>query len=364
MRWLGACALLVLACMPGRGAAQDKAVAAQLFEAAGELMAAGKYADACPKYAESQRLDPQLGTLLHLAECLDAQGKTASAWANFKDAVDLAAARGDLREPKIRARLAAIEPRVPRLTIRVSATAPLDLEIKRNGSLVGRPAWGLPLPVDPGEHVIVAGAAGRASWSQSLQLTAAARVTVDVPELAAADSSAAPAPPAPVASAPAEAPAPVVSAAAEAPASAGSSPAVPVAGLSQAGAYSDTTDTASRGRAQRIAGWAVLALGVVGVGVGAVFEIQSFVKLGDRNAICPSGKNCEPGDQGKIDRLTDDANSARLIGTIGLIAGGVLAAGGLALVLTAPSGRESGARVSLMPVLAPDQQGLRLVGQL
>ena len=39
------------------------------YDDAEKLMAAHDYAAACPKYAESQQRDPQLGTLLHLADC-------------------------------------------------------------------------------------------------------------------------------------------------------------------------------------------------------------------------------------------------------------------------------------------------------
>jgi hypothetical protein len=43
----------------------------QLFDEAERLVASGKYADACPKYAESNRLDPQLGVLMYLADCYE-----------------------------------------------------------------------------------------------------------------------------------------------------------------------------------------------------------------------------------------------------------------------------------------------------
>jgi len=106
------------------GSAQEKAMASQLFDDAERLFAAQNFAQACPKYAESHRLDPQLGSLLHLGECYTRLGRTASAWASFKDALELALARGDAREARIRQRIAELELHLPKLVILVPLTAP------------------------------------------------------------------------------------------------------------------------------------------------------------------------------------------------------------------------------------------------
>src|SRR5262245_54294463 len=44
-----------------------------------------RYAEACAEFEQSQRLDPQLGTLFNLANCEVEIGKVASAWKIFRE---------------------------------------------------------------------------------------------------------------------------------------------------------------------------------------------------------------------------------------------------------------------------------------
>src|SRR3954465_9465866 len=68
----------------------NRAAAEALFNQGRDLMTAGKFVEACPKFEASQQLDPGLGTMLNLAECYEKTGRTASAWAEYREAIPLA----------------------------------------------------------------------------------------------------------------------------------------------------------------------------------------------------------------------------------------------------------------------------------
>ena len=140
----------------------DKAVAEMLFFTARGMMEAGRYAEACTKLAESYRLDPAAGTLLNLAVCHESEGRVASAWGEFRQALSDArkANRAD-REELAKNSIAKLEPELPFLTIVVPELAKVkDLEILRNGVALGSGGWGTELPIDPGKVEIVARAPG------------------------------------------------------------------------------------------------------------------------------------------------------------------------------------------------------------
>src|SRR4051812_10257047 len=61
-----------------------------LFDEARRLMADGKFAEACPKLEESQRMDPGIGILFNLGDCYEHLGRTASAWISFRDVASIA----------------------------------------------------------------------------------------------------------------------------------------------------------------------------------------------------------------------------------------------------------------------------------
>ncbi len=161
-----------------------------LFDEGRSLVAKGQFAEACPKFEASEQLDPGLGTLLNLAECYEKLGKTASAWAEYREAIPLARASGSRsRQDLATQRAAALESRLSTLTIHASASDATGMEIHRDGVLVQPAEVGSAIPVDPGPHKIEASAPGKQSWSSTIEVGGdASKLTVDVPALASSDS--------------------------------------------------------------------------------------------------------------------------------------------------------------------------------
>ncbi|HEX6276874.1 MAG TPA: tetratricopeptide repeat protein [Polyangiaceae bacterium] len=182
-----AAALLFLS-PAGRAQSQTGvALAETLYQQARDLMAEGRYDEACPKLEESQRLDPATGTLLNLASCHEHQGRLATAWFEYLDAVTLA--RRDGRPDRVayaQGRLAELEPKLSRLTLVVPEAADYPgLELELDGTRIGKAARGVPAPVDPGAHVVEVRAPGRQSIKLSIEIgTVPEQKTLTIPELA------------------------------------------------------------------------------------------------------------------------------------------------------------------------------------
>ena len=154
LRWAGLALLASMAVAPVARAqtGADKAAAEALFDEGKRLREAKRYSEACPKFADSQRLDPAVGTLLNLALCYKEAGQTASAWSTYREAAAQAAAAHQAdREQLARDEAAALETKLTKLVIEVSpevARVP-GVEVKRDGAVVPSGLWGVAAPVDP-----------------------------------------------------------------------------------------------------------------------------------------------------------------------------------------------------------------------
>jgi hypothetical protein len=308
--------------------AEDKASAEAAFEDGKRLMNAHAYAEACPKFAESNRRDPGLGTMLGLADCYEKNGQTASAWAEFREAASTAARKSDKREALARDNAARLEPLLSKILIRVPHEADVrGLVVRRDGVEIGRALWEDPVPVDPGVHSISATAPASKEWQTTVDAAIGPGVqTVTVPRLE---------------------PAPVVE-----PVAGGAATTLPREG-----------DQGDPGRTQKIAGAVAGGAGVVAVVVGSVLGLAAKSKLDQSNADghCDTTDACDP--QGSS--LRKSAEGLALGSTIGFIAGGVLVAGGAVLWFTAPRSETSPspAAQSARVGLAPGLGGLSVVGR-
>jgi hypothetical protein len=170
----------------GAQSATDRALAETLYLDGRRLIAEGKNAEACTKFAESQRLDPATGTLLNLASCREAEGRLATAWKLFADAE--ASARKDGREDRVgfaRQQQEELLPQLSRLSVQVPAEARVaGLSLFLDGSELRPAAWEVPMPLDGGPHEVTAKAVGYQDWTLQLELsTSGDNQSVSVPLL-------------------------------------------------------------------------------------------------------------------------------------------------------------------------------------
>jgi hypothetical protein len=295
------------------GGASNRAAAEALFNQGRALAASGKYAEACPKFEASEQLDPGLGTLLNLADCYEKLGKTASAWAEYREAIPLARAAGSkVREDLASERAKALESRLSLLTIRAPRGADsAGLEIRRDGIPVLPAELGSPIPVDPGPHTVEASAVGKQKWSSTVELSEAQKLEIDVPALSpSGQPSAAPA---------------------------GAGKPVDAPPLEQ---------TAHPSSGQRTAALVVGAVGIVGVGVGAVFGLGASSKWSDAKSHCsayPYGCDAQALEE------RSSANSKATLSTVAFIVGGAALTGAAVLWFTADSGKEKNMAVGVGP---------------
>jgi serine/threonine-protein kinase len=319
-------ALLVSAPTQAQSSAGDVAAADVLFTDAKKLVAQGRFNDACPKFEESQRLDPTPGTLLNLGDCYKQASppRTASAWGAYQQAGMLARSRGDRdRLEAAIQRAQTIEPVLSRVTILPVPGARIPgLDVKWDGKPVREGSWDTAIPVDSGEHTIEANAPGKTAWTGKVLVRLnGGTMTVEVPVLAEA---------------------------------------LPVATTPDEGPVRPFWGT------QRVVGLGVGAAGVVGIVIGTIYG----VKTGNTNA--EALRHCQPGSnlcdaQGVA--LGEDAFGSATVSTAAFVVGGAAIAAGTVLFVTAPSSapqsknRLAGRRLEARPLVGWGFGGITLGGE-
>jgi serine/threonine-protein kinase len=283
----------------------DDGRADALFKAAQQLQDGGQLAEACPMFAEAKHLGPGVGVTLHLADCYEKMGRTASARDQFREAEQLARDRGDERRAAIaHTRAQALELKLGRLTVAAPATPHPGWDVRVDGVPWASDRWNSAVTVDPGDHVVTVNAPGRAPRTLQVtidQATLAATVRIDEVEAPTVAPAAAPV-------------------AVEGGATLSPQPAAP--------------EPSSTGGNTRL--WVELGLvgiGAAGVGLGTAWLIK-------KNEALNSGTACDP---------APDVREISAATTIAYVAGGVALASALVVYLTAP--HRDGVGLSVAPAL-------------
>lgn len=277
--------------------------ARKLYDDAKKAMVAGDYLRACPRLEAAKALLPKhINTGILLAECYHDARKLASAAKELNRVMELAQADGrNDKVADIKSRLAEMKPKIPTLTIVMPAsisTLP-GFSVKRDDIEIPRDLWGTAIPMDPGAFELSATALDHAPWRKKAEITASGeRLEINIDP--AWTTIAPPEPKAP--------PPP--------------------------------------SNWQRPTSFVLMGVGVAALGVGGVLGAVALNKNAASNdGLCLANNHCN--DAGYA--LRKEALAYAQGSTITLIAGGVLAAGGLTLLLVSPRppNSEATARLSV-----------------
>lgn len=178
----GALLLLALAIgSPDVALADSRAAAESLFLDGRRLMEAERYAEACQRFEDSQRLEPAVGTAMNLGRCYALIQRTASAWTLYREAAALASAANQReREQAALAAAAALEPNLAKLILRHDEAQP-GLWIELDGSPAPESLFVVATPVDPAEHQVVVSRNDKVLWQTSVSATPGQIVEVSIP---------------------------------------------------------------------------------------------------------------------------------------------------------------------------------------
>jgi hypothetical protein len=309
---------LLVGLAPRTSLAQSTAAAEALFNEGRSAMDAKDYDTACQRFRESNRLDPAVGTLLNLAVCETTRGHVATAWELFRSVAEKLPPN-DPRGDYVTSQLTQIEPRLPKLTLRLAAGAPADTRATEGQAEFAGAAFGIPLPMDPGKHTFVVEAKDHEPRTFDVELAEAAKQDLEIAPGAEKPKAVAPA-------APAAATEPV------------------------------PADTApSHGHDTRVLGWALGGVGVAGLGVGAVFGAMALGKKHVTDEQCnDTTKVCSQ--EGK-DAASTGATFAT-VSTVGWVVGVLGVGAGTYFLLTSDS--KSGSETALATDVYAGGGGLRL----
>jgi hypothetical protein len=292
----------------------DAEKANALFEEGKQLMGAQRFKEACQRFEGSDAAFASGRALLNLADCLEKDGRFASAWAKFQACVVRARAAGLSDVEKYASdRAAALAPKLARLVLVPALVDAGGVSIAVDGREVERRLWD-GLMVEPGPHSVVATLPPNKSWRGEVVAGApGSRVNLTVPALEAGGASVALVP------SPALAPAPAPS--------------------------SEPSGQRPLGT-QRLVAIAAGAVGVVVLGGGIYLGLSA--KSSYDNPSCGAAIHAQPNQCNSAMGVAEQgsADTKASFSTAAFIVAGAALAGGAVLWFTAPKGVEVGAGVT------------------
>ncbi|MBX3182376.1 MAG: PEGA domain-containing protein [Polyangiaceae bacterium] len=245
----------------------------------------------------------------------------ATAPAAFRDAKRDAAAE-----------LPEVEKKIAYLTIQIAGAPAGSAEVKLDGALVPSALIGVERPVDPGTRQITVSAAGFEPATQEITLEEAGRESIEITLTPAAGGDV-----------------------------------TPPGGEEPGEGFSGSTDDidTSGMSPMRLGAFISLGVGVVGLGLGALFMIQAGGTQSDSDKLfddpangCSRRTPLNPAACNESDSLNDDAAGQRSLGAVGLIVGGAAVATGVVLFILSGKEKQAASGPSVTPWVGLNSLGV------
>ena len=320
---------LVLA-VSASAAADSKSDADRLFKQGKKLMAEKKFAEACQAFEQSFKLDPGIGGELNTARCYEEWGKLARALAAYQQAEDMAKSAKDPREPKIHTLVADLDPKVPRLTLKVPAGVDAKgVKVTIDDKPLDPAQLGQAQLVDPGPHTVAYESGGKKKRKiVPVERGGSSEITLDV-----------------------------------SPAVATTTTSTTTTTTKDKESESPSREPADPGKNRKLAAYATGGAGVLLIGISSYMTLSARSKYNDAlSQHCMNMTNmCDPTGLS----ATHDARHEANIATVVFLVGAAAVGGGVALYLTAPkASRGDEHALYLVPSVTPDSAALVLGGRL
>ena len=148
----------------------QKQAARELFQAGEKDEDANRWAEALEKFRRVAAVKLTAGVRYHIALCEEHLGQLVAALGEYT--VAETQARSENAQdvlPLVGEKLKSLKTRVPRLTVVVPGDT-VDAEVRLDGDALVKELWGVPVPLDPGEHRLEAQAPGRAPMAVTIKL--------------------------------------------------------------------------------------------------------------------------------------------------------------------------------------------------